>query len=276
MEDLQIGGLILVTVTFLSSLVGFTDKFYFLKYNFSIQKILIEKEYKRIFTSGFLFSNWSHLIFNMLTLYFFSQPIEKLLGTISLFIIYLGSLWGGNILSIFLHKKNKNFTFSGSMGAVGGVLFAALSIVPDYQIELPGTPLNFPGWIYGIAFGIFCLVSLTNKNQVGQGSQLAAAVIGLLITILIEPSILIDHYISIMLVLIPSIIFFYILCYKPTHSNADELEEYYLTVDEKYNQNKKLKEQELDFILEKIHSKGMNSLSKSEKEKLKKLSQEIR
>jgi membrane associated rhomboid family serine protease len=276
MEEIQIGGLILITVTLLFSFLGFTDKFYFLKYNFSIHKILIDKEYKRIFTSGFLHPNWTQLIVNMLTLYFFSQPIEKLLGTIALFFIYLGSLWGGNILSLWIHKNNKNFSISGSMGAVGGVLFAALSIIPDYHIEYPAMSINIPGLVYGLAFGIFCLVNLTNKNQSGQGSQLIAGVLGLLITILIEPSILIDHYISIMLVIIPSIIFFYILCYKPTPTDTSEFDEYYRTMEEKYHHNKKLKEQELDFILEKIHSKGMNSLSKSEKEKLKKLSQEIR
>jgi len=276
MEDIQIGGLILIIVTFLTSLVGFTNKYYFLNYNFSIQKILIEKEYKRIFTSGFLHSNWTHLIVNMVTFYFFSQPIEKLLGSISLSFIYLGSLWGGNIISLFIHKNNKNFSFSGSMGAVCGVLFATLSIVPDYHIEYPTLSINIPAWIYGIAFGFFCLISITNKNQTGQGSLLMGSLIGLLIAILLEPSILVDHYITIMLVLIPSLIFFFILCYNPSHGNENETEEYYFRADEKYYHNKKLKEQELDLILEKIHSKGMNSLSKSEKEKLKKLSQEIR
>ena len=47
-----------------------------------------------------------------------------------------------------------------------------------------------------------------------------------------------------------------------------------LNVEDKYNLKRKAKEQELDDILEKIHKRGMNSLTKKERMMLKEFSKQ--
>ncbi|MFJ1410604.1 rhomboid family intramembrane serine protease [Capnocytophaga canimorsus] len=70
MEKLSLitGGVILANVLF--SMQGFNKVDFFDRYKFHIGKIR-RGEYWRMFTSGFLHADWQHLIFNMLTLYFF-------------------------------------------------------------------------------------------------------------------------------------------------------------------------------------------------------------
>jgi hypothetical protein len=46
----------------------------------------------------------------------------------------------------------------------------------------------------------------------------------------------------------------------------------YYSIDHKYNAEKNSRQKEIDKILDKINSKGMDSLSSTEKEKLKKYS----
>jgi len=50
----------------------------------------------------------------------------------------------------------------------------------------------------------------------------------------------------------------------------------FYSIDQKYNFEKNMKQREIDRILDKIGKKGINSLSKQEKEKLKKYSETIR
>src|ERR1044072_914057 len=71
---------------------GFTDREFFARYSFEVEKILIYKDYKRLITSGFLHVNWMHLIFNMIGLFFFGGS----LGPLDFVLIYFASMVGGN------------------------------------------------------------------------------------------------------------------------------------------------------------------------------------
>ena len=56
--------LILANVVF--TFKGLRDPSFYERFRFEVDKVLIEKDYKRIITSGFLHTGWMHLIFNML------------------------------------------------------------------------------------------------------------------------------------------------------------------------------------------------------------------
>ena len=83
---------IIIIVTCIVSIKGFRDKEFYYKLNFDVEKILVYKQYKRIFTSGFLHANWMHLVFNMLGLLFFSGAVEAILGSVLFTVVYFASL----------------------------------------------------------------------------------------------------------------------------------------------------------------------------------------
>jgi len=81
-------GIILIIANIAFSYKGFTNDAFFESYKFEVNRILINKDYKRLITSGFLHVGWTHLIFNMFSLYMFSGAIEETLGGIRFLIIY--------------------------------------------------------------------------------------------------------------------------------------------------------------------------------------------
>jgi len=99
-------GTILIIANIAFSYNGFTNAAFFERYRFEVDRILIYKDYKRLITSGFLHVGWTHLIFNMLSLYAFSGLIEQNLGEIKFLIIYFASLIGGNLFSLFVHRNH--------------------------------------------------------------------------------------------------------------------------------------------------------------------------
>src|SRR5215510_14928409 len=107
---------LIIILNVIFSYRGFTNSLFFESYMFQVDKILVNRDYKRLITSGFLHVSWTHLIFNMLSLYFFSGSVEALLGPIGFVAIYFGSLIGGNLLSLFIHRQHSDYSAVGASG----------------------------------------------------------------------------------------------------------------------------------------------------------------
>ena len=94
----------------------------------------------------------------------------------------------------------------------------------------------------------------------------------MIFVIIIQPNILLNNLLPILLVTIPTIIFIYLIITKPEILLVDNLffksHKKYYNIDHKYNEEKINKQNEIDLILEKISKKGIDSLSKKEKIKL--------
>src|SRR5688572_22455086 len=111
-------GIILILINVFVSWRGLKDHSFFERYKFNIEKVLVFKEYYRILTAGFLHVSWPHLIFNMISLYAFSESIEVFLGPMQFLLVYFVSLLGGNLLSIFIHRNHNDYSSAGASGAV--------------------------------------------------------------------------------------------------------------------------------------------------------------
>jgi membrane associated rhomboid family serine protease len=268
-------GILIILINIGVSYKGLRNESFFEGYKFEVDKVLINRDYKRIITSGFLHVNWAHLIFNMLSLWFFALPLEHYIGEVKFLLIYFVSLIGGNLLSLFIHRHHGDYSSVGASGAIAGLIFACIALFPGYSIGLFFIPI--PGWLYGLIYIAYSIYGIRSKqNNVGHESHLGGGLIGMLIAIAMYPSSLLDNYWAILIILIPAIAFMYIIIRQPHMLMVDNLffKQHYknYTLDDRYNVSQKNKEEELDKLLEKINKKGMNSLSKKEKDRLKELS----
>ncbi len=273
MTNSGIIGLILIAVNIVFSYKGFTSDAFFERYKFEVDKIFINKDYKRLITSGFLHVSWTHLIFNMISLYAFSGLIEMTLGGLRFGIIYFASLLGGYLLSLFVHRNHGDYSSVGASGAICGVMFASIALFPGFGIGLFFFPFSIPGWIFGIVFVLFSMYGVkSKKDNIGHEVHLGGALIGMAVAIVMQPSVLIENYLTVLLIAIPSIIFIYLIITRPHILLIDNFyfksQQNFYTIDQKYNVEKNIRQQEIDRILDKINRKGINSLSKEEKEKL--------
>ena len=209
----------------------------------------------------------------MLALYFFSGSLELYLGAVKFLIIYFLSLAGGDLLSLFIHRNDPDYDSVGASAGVNGVIFASIALFPGMGIGLLFIPVSIPGWLFGIVYALYSIYGIRSiKNNIGHDAHLGGALVGLIVAIIMQPSALINNTWTIIIIMIPSVFFIYMIITRPhillidnyffkKHSDA-------ITVDHKYNIEKVNKQKELDRILEKIHKKGMHSLSKKEKQML--------
>lgn len=263
--------LLIIAANVYISYRGFKDSIFYNRYAFEVEKVTVFKQYDRLVTSGFLHVNWMHLIFNMISLYLFSSSLAGQLGVFAYLLIYFGSLIAGNLFSLLLHKKDGDYSSVGASGAVSGIIFASIALFPGFNIGLLFLPISFPAWIFGLIFILYSIYGIRSRsNNIGHEAHLGAAVAGMLIAILLEPSILTYNYFPILIILIPCIVFIYIIIKMPHYLFVDNLfykkHNRFYTIEDLYNAEKIDVQKKVDQILEKIHQKGMQSLTKKEKE----------
>lgn len=274
MKSQEIIGLLLLITNFGLSYIGFTRNWFFEKYKFGVDQILMGKEYGRMISSGFLHVNWFHLILNMIALYSFSYALENDLGSIRFMIIYFTSLAGGSLLALYIHRNHGQYTAAGASGAISGVIFASIVLYPEMSVGIPLLEFHLKGWIFGILFVAFTLFGIKSKmGNIGHEAHLGGALIGLLTALAFRPSAMSENTLTILLIVVPIFIFLLLVIYKPefliienffsqkkNRANND------YNIDHKYNEGRRNKQHEINRILDKIKRKGIDSLSQKEKE----------
>jgi uncharacterized protein len=110
-----------------------------------------------IITSMFTHYDFTHILFNMLTLYFFGNSLLKLIGTKKFLIIYFGGgLLGGIffvLLSTLMSPEDVALAIgaSGAIFALGGTLAV---LMPQMKVYIMFIPIPVPLWIAVIGGGI--------------------------------------------------------------------------------------------------------------------------
>lgn len=277
MDSVGFTGFIILLACTAFSYQGFRDYEYFRKYAFRVDDILYLKDYKRLFTSGFLHVSWMHLIFNMLTLYFFSE-VELYVGIFQFLVIYFGSLLGGNLFSLYVHRNHPDYSAVGASGAISGVVFAAIALFPGMKLGLILIPIMFPAWLFGLIYVLYSIYGIkTQRDNIGHEAHLGGGVVGLLIAAMFHPNVWVNNTLPIVLILVPTLIFIYLMVNKPEMMLIDKFfqrnsTKITQTFEDKYHEAKRDQEMTLDELLEKIHRSGYRSLSQKEKDLLDKLS----
>tara|TARA_R110002033_G_scaffold60044_2_gene109913 strand:+ start:6253 stop:7086 length:834 start_codon:yes stop_codon:yes gene_type:complete len=276
MEEIGILTLSLIIANGIVTYKGLNDFTFLDKFSFNVHEILVNKDYKRLITSGFLHVDWMHFTFNMLTLYLFSKSLESSIGILAFLILYFASLIGGNLLALYIHRNHPDYTAIGASGAVSGLVFASIGLFPGMELGFVLLPIFFPAWLYGIAYVVYSIYGIkSQRDNIGHEAHLGGGIVGLLIAIVINPNIMVTNTLPIMLILIPTLTFLFLIIKKPhvlLVKNPFSKSKNVYTVEDKYNSNKTSKQTELDSILDKINKKGYDKLSKKEKDRLNKLS----
>lgn len=267
--------LLLVIVTVFISYKGFNNSLFQDNYAFDVDRIMIQKDYIRILSSGFLHNTWMHLIFNMLALYIFGSSLEPFIGGIKILLIYFTSLVGGNLAALLIHKNHGDYTSVGASGAVNGIVFASIALFPDMGIGFFFLPLSIPAWAFGLAYMLFSIYGVKAKwGNSGHAAHLGGALIGMLLTIAMYPEAFSTNYLPILLITIPTLAFILLIIYKPKFLLMDSFskKKQRYSIDHEYNYRKAQEQLSIDAILEKIHRKGLKSLTRQEKEALERYS----
>lgn len=157
------------------------------------------RQYDRLIGYGFIHADWAHLIFNMITLFFFGRLIEQVMAQISGSVLtfplfYLGALVVSILPTYLKNKNNPNYLSLGASGAVSAVLFAFILLSPWSLIFVLFIPA--PAIVYAVFYvGYSLWMDKRGGDQFNHSAHLAGAAFGVLFMLCMEPGIL-GHFLQ--------------------------------------------------------------------------------
>jgi membrane associated rhomboid family serine protease len=208
--------LLLIALNVIVSLAGFNNRAFFQRYVFSVRGILKEHQYERIPVSTFLHVDYIHLFFNMFSFYSFAIHIERQFGSLFLFLLFFGSAFGGDLLALLIHRNHPRYTAAGASGAISGVIFASVLLLPGGSILIFPFPFGIPPWLFAIIFVLFSVYGIGKQSgNIGHEAHLGGALTGVLITALVYPAIVAGQIFLTIVLVVPVLVFLIIFFRDP-------------------------------------------------------------
>ena len=155
-------------------------------------------EYDRFISHGFIHADGAHLLFNMITLFFFGSVIESFYRQyffdMGFVLFYLSGLIAAIIPSYLKHKHDTHWASLGASGAVSAVLFAYILFEPWKLIFVFFIPV--PAIIFAVLYVAYSIWSGKRGNSnINHSAHLWGAAYGIVMTIILEPK-LIPHFLN--------------------------------------------------------------------------------
>lgn len=270
--------IVLIFANIFVSYQGFTKRSFYQRYLFWVDGIRIQKQYDRLFTSGFLHTGWFHLLVNMYVLYIFINFFEALQSPLFFVILYAGSLVGGNLLALWIRQNQGSYQAVGASGAVSGLLFAYAIISPKSMIYLFFF-IPMPTWLFAVLYVAFSIYGIrSQRDNIGHEAHLGGAIVGLLITLAFFPQLATSSPLLLAALLVPTATFLYVVAkrpelmvipmkgfnFRPSSGSSGSRKMTVVKREPKFA----TREEEINFLLD----KGYENLSRKEKERLEQLS----
>ncbi len=197
---------ILIALTALVSIQAFNHREWFSKLQFNAYQVYHRKEMYRLVTHGFVHANWTHLIVNMLVLFFFGPTVEAILRSVlpaalqvwyrMIFVLfYLAAIMVASLLTLIRQRDNAWYNAVGASGAVSAVIFFYIFFNPWEMIYFYGI-LPVPGIVMGVIYLLYShVMSRRGTNNVNHEAHLAGAVFGFVFPLFINVT-LIKHFVE--------------------------------------------------------------------------------
>jgi len=156
------------------------------------------REYHRLVTYGLVHADFGHLLFNMITLYFFGRYMEgfytSALGTLGFVLFYILALVVSILPTYLKNKSNPNYRSLGASGAVSAVLFSFILFQPWSRIIVFVLPM--PAIVYAVLYvGYSIYMDRRGQGNVNHSAHLWGAAFGIAFTLVIRPEVL-SHFLA--------------------------------------------------------------------------------
>lgn len=127
----------------------------------------------QFFTYMFTHGGISHLLFNMIALFFFGTPVERRMGTTDYSLFYFFTGIGAGLFSFLIYwLTGQNVLLVGASGAIFGVLLAFATYFPEEQILLFGI-FPLPAYAMVVLYAAIEFLSMGSVSNVAHMTHLA-------------------------------------------------------------------------------------------------------
>jgi membrane associated rhomboid family serine protease len=208
MGKLDLVTIIIIAANVIISYKGFSDYSFFDKYKFQVGGVR-RGEQIRMVSSGFLHADTQHLLFNMLSLYFFADVVITLLSPIQFLFVYFGSLLVGSLLSLYFHKNEYHYSAVGASGAVSGIIYSAILLQPGMNLYMFFIPIPIPAYIFGIGYLLYSLYGMKkNIGNIGHDAHFGGAIGGYVLTLTLASWVFHENLMMVLLLALPIVLLF--------------------------------------------------------------------
>ncbi len=162
------------------------------KYSLSPYLLVTQNKWYLIITSGFLHADFVHLLFNMLTFYFFAPILEQTIGTFDFLLLYFGSMILGSITTLIKYKKDPHYRSLGASGGVSGIIFAFILYYPNFNIYLYFA-IGIPAPLFAVLYLVYCyLAARYSKDNINHEAHFWGAAVGMILAIIMNPKVIFE------------------------------------------------------------------------------------
>ncbi|UNK57454.1 rhomboid family intramembrane serine protease [Pseudoxanthomonas daejeonensis] len=183
--------LVLIAITALVSWLAFKDRRVVDRLILWPPAVSKRHEYWRLVSYGFLHADLPHLLFNMVTLFFFGRMIEQVMlkitgSPLTYPLFYLAALVVSILPSYLKNQKNPSYFSLGASGAVSAVLFAFILLSPWSLIFVFFIPA--PAILYAVFYvGYSIWMDRKGGDRINHSAHLAGAAFGVIFMLAMEP-----------------------------------------------------------------------------------------
>ncbi|MFZ5552378.1 MAG: rhomboid family intramembrane serine protease [Bacteroidota bacterium] len=152
------------------------------------------KEWYRSITHAFVHVDIFHLIFNLIALYSFGRVLEEAwmlrfdtAGKFYFIIFYISAAVFSTLISFKRNQDNVYYRAAGASGAVSGVLFASILVIPEIKVAFIFFPVGIPGWIFAAMYLAAEYYFDKQKNKfIAHDAHISGAVYGIIFTLILD------------------------------------------------------------------------------------------
>lgn len=153
-------------------------------------------ELYRLLSHMLVHADFTHLAFNMMTLYFIGSYLEQIWqlqfgasnARIYLFLLYVVGGLCATLWPMMRNQDNPSYRSLGASGAVSAILFAFILWDPTQVLYLMFIPIPIPAYIFGPLYLAFEYYSMRKgKTGIAHDAHIGGAVFGVLFVLLIAP-----------------------------------------------------------------------------------------
>jgi membrane associated rhomboid family serine protease len=184
----------LLVITVVISLYAMNQREVLNKFMMNPYRVVHRGQYHRLLTSGFIHKDFTHLIFNMLSLYFFGPNLEYIfsaifgsLGSFYYVLMYVLAIVVSDIPTLIKHRNNPGYNSLGASGAVSAVIFACILFDPLMNLYLYFA-IPIKGFIFAVLYIVYSYISSKrSQDGINHDAHLYGALFGILFCIVLYP-----------------------------------------------------------------------------------------
>lgn len=187
---------IIFVFTIITSIYAFNDPGLFGKFMLHPYSVSRKHKVYTLVTSGLIHADWMHLIFNMMTFFFFAFQLEAMIGSWQFGVVYFMGLILSDIPSVIKHKNDMWYNSLGASGAISAVLFSYILFQPFSSMIIFPLPISIWAIIFGPLYLLYCVyASRQSRDNINHDAHFFGALAGLIVTVLIVPG-AIPHFLG--------------------------------------------------------------------------------